>query len=338
MSRLPRLAAVATATLALTVLVSVPTSASEARWGSSRPSVGGEPTVSDPRVVAHFDFAQGQTAENIVLEPDGSAIVSFSNARQVARVDKQGTVTILATLPPVANPNTPVIGVAATTGVTRAHDGTIYVVYATGTSETGVWRIGPDGSGPEQIAELPTNGFPNAIDIDEECGTLYVADSVLGTVWSVPQDGGPRTAWATGTELQPLPAPDGLVGANGLKVHNGAVWVSNTDRQTLLRIPIRHDKTAGAIETRATGLSWIDDFDFTGRGDTVLAALIMDNQVALVRPDGTHKVVLTEQDGLDNPTAVAVGHKKVYVTSAAFFNPVNPDPNLLLARLSKGHK
>ncbi|MET9434743.1 hypothetical protein [Streptomyces sp. NPDC006551] len=334
MPRLPRLAAVATATAALTVLASGPTSA-------------GEPTVSDPRVVAHFDFTLGQTPESIALEPDGSANLSFAFARQVARVDKRGATRILATLPPVANPNTPVIGAAAAMGIARAHDGTLYVNYATGTSETGIWRIGPGGGAPVQIARLPADGFLNGLALDEECGMLYAADSVRGTVWRVPRDGGTPTAWATGTALQPLPAPAGFgVGANGVQVHDGAVWVSNTDRRTLLRIPVRPDKSAGPIKTRATGLDWIDDFAFTGRGDTVLAALIQDNEVALVRPDGTHEVVLTERDGLSNPTSVAVrdkhdGHgkdgkhdKTVYVPSASYFETVK-DPNLLLARLSQ---
>ncbi|MFD7320772.1 hypothetical protein ACFV9D_06720 [Streptomyces sp. NPDC059875] len=323
MPRLPRLAAAATAALALALLASAPTSA-------------GQPTVTDPRVVARFDFAAGQAPENIALSPDGSANVTFAFARQVARVDTKGATRILATLPAVANPNTPVIGVAATMGITRAHDGTLYVTYATGTSENGVWRIGPDGAAPVQIAELPADGFPNALALDEKCGTLYVADSVRGTVWSVPQEGGTPTAWSTGTALQPIAPPDGVgVGANGLKFHNDAVWVSNTDRQTLLRIPVRADKSAGPIETRATGLTWIDDFGFTGKGDTVLAALIMSDEVALVRPDGTHKIVLTGQDGLSNPTSVAVHDKTVYVTSASFFKEV-PNPNLLLATLNKG--
>ncbi|WP_329119618.1 SMP-30/gluconolactonase/LRE family protein [Streptomyces sp. NBC_01353] len=323
MPRLPRLVAVPTAAVALIVLTSGPTSA-------------GEPTVSDPRVIAHFDFAAGQAAENIALEPDGSADLTFAFSGQVARVDKQGTTRILATLPPVADPNTPAVGVAVASGIVRAHDGTLYVNYATGTSETGIWRIDPHGGAPVQIAELPVDGFPNGLALDEECSVLYAADSVRGTVWSVPREGGTPTAWATGTALQPLPAPDGFIGANGIKFHNGAVWVSNSDRQTLLRIPVRPDKSAGTVETRATGLATIDDFGFTGHDDTVLAALNVNNQVALVRPDGTHKVVLTRDDGLANPTSVAVRGKTVYVSSASFF-VTPPDPNLLLARLDRGH-
>lgn len=45
--------------------------------------------------------------------------------------------------------------------------------------------------------------------------------------------------------------------------------------------------------------------------------------------------MLTRADGLDNPTSVAVRAKTVSVNSAACFDPVDPHPNLLLARISK---
>ncbi|GHE57954.1 hypothetical protein [Streptomyces capitiformicae] len=324
MPRLPYLPGVAVATAALTVL-------------AAAPAPGGEPAVSRPRIVAHFDFAKGQTPENIALEPDGSADLTFASARQVAHVTKNGHTRIRATLPAEANPNTPVVGDDIVLGIVRAHDGTLYVTYATGTSKTGVWRIDPDGSRPRQIAQLPADGLPNAIGLDERWGVLYVADSVLGTVWRVPKEGGEPTAWATATELAPVPASAGGfgVGVNGLKVHHDAVWVSNTDRRSLLRIPVRPNGSPGPVQTKATGLTGIDDFAFTGHGDTVLASLIVSNEVALVRPNGSRSIVLTQKDGLSNPTSVAVRHGTVYVPSAAYFTM--KDPNLLLADLHQHH-
>ncbi len=320
MPRLPHLAGVAATAVAVGVLASAPAS-------------GGEPIVSQPRVVAHFDFAAGEAPENIALEPDGSADLTFAFARQVANVTRHGDIRERVTLPAVANPNTPIIHSAVVTGIARAHDGTLYVNYATGTSKTGIWRIVPDGSRPQQIAKLPTNGLPNGLALDEHRGVLYAADSVLGTVWRVPVSGGERTAWATGTALDPVPSESGF-GINGIKVHDSAVWVSNTDRRTLLRIPVRRNGSAGTIETRATGIDGIDDFAFVYRhADTVLAAVNATSQVVVVRPDGTHSVVLTEQDGLSNPTSVAVRDRTVYVPSASYF-ATEPDPNLLLARLS----
>ncbi|EST36054.1 hypothetical protein M878_03560 [Streptomyces roseochromogenus subsp. oscitans DS 12.976] len=298
---------------------------------AAAPAVGDEPLVTGARIVAHFDQAAGQTPENIALEPDGSADLTFAFARQVARVAPDGTTRIRATLPDVPHPATPLVHSALVTGIARAHDGTLYVGFATGTRRTGIWRLTP-GEEPEQIAELPPNGYPNGLALDENRGVLYATDSVRGTVWLVPQQGGPAMAWATGTALAPLPAPAPGFGVNGVKIHDDAVWVSNSDRGTLLRIPVRADGSAGPVETRARGLDGIDDFDFTGPGTTVLAALDSANALAVVRPDGSSSVVLSARDGLSNPTSVAVRGRTVYVPGAAYFR--QRDPNLLVAAVA----
>ena len=84
----------------------------------------------------------------------------------------------------------------------------------------------------------------------------------------------------------------------------------------------------------ASGLAGIDDFCFLGR-DSVLAALDAGNKVALVRPDGSHEIVLTSADGLENPSAVAVRGDTVLVANAAY--TTRHDPNLLIARLDFRH-
>ncbi|WP_225829698.1 hypothetical protein [Streptomyces sp. NK08204] len=319
MPRLPRLAGAAAAALALGVIVAAP-------------AAGQDQPVTAPHIVAHFDLAAGQTPENIALERDGSADLTLAFARQVARVTRDGHTRILATLPAEPNPNAPLVRRAAVTGIARAHDGTLYVNYVTGTSRTGIWRLGPDGGAPVQIARLPHDGFPNGLALDERQGVLYTADSALGTVWRVPLSGGTATPWCRAAALGPLPSPPAAgFGANGLKVHRGAVWVSNTDRGTLLRIPVGEDGSAGPVETRASGLAGIDDFGFPGHGSSVLVALDPDNQVVLVHSDGSSTVVLDRQDGLSNPTSVAVLGRTVYVPSAGYFT--RQDPNLLLARL-----
>jgi hypothetical protein len=127
-------------------------------------------------------------------------------------------------------------------------------------------------------------------------------------------------------------AHDGF-GANGLKVHDGAVWVSNIGAGTLLRIPIGRNGQAAPARTVASGLGPIDDFAFTGPGRTVLAATNQDSRVVLIGPDGTATTVLTAADGLSNPTAVAVRANTVYITDAAYFT--QDDPNLLTAHLER---
>jgi hypothetical protein len=305
------LASAVTAVLALTA--SVPATA------TSGPGV---------RFVAHLDIADGQRPENITLEPGGSAVVTFAYDRRIARISPRGNVHVLATLPqPPAGSTTPVLTQPFLGGVVRTDDGTLYFLYATGSADlTGVWRLRPGGA-PHRIAALPAAALPNGLALDREEHRLYIADSVLGTVWRVPVTGGTPTRWSSAPEL----AADGFLGANGIKTHDGAVWVSNLDKGTVVRIPVTRHGRAGRVETRAEDLANIDDFAFTGRGDTLLAAINADNEVALVRPDGTRSTVLTGTDGIENPTSLAVRGTTAYVASGAYFT--NNDPNLLTVRL-----
>ncbi|MET4926508.1 SMP-30/gluconolactonase/LRE family protein [Streptomyces sp. PSRA5] len=288
-------------------------------------------TVDHARIVAHFDLAKGRMPENIALSPGGTAYVTFAAARQIARVTPGGTTRILATLPEPADGgvHTPVLGFPLTTGIVRAHDGTLYFLYATGTDDlTGLWRLRPGGE-PRRIAALPATGLPNGLALDPRTRTLYVTDSVLGTIWRVPTSGGTPTAWSTAPEL----ASTGFLGANGLKIHRGAVWATNLDKGTLLRIPLLPGGRAGQVQTRATGLTGIDDFAFTGHGDRVLATLNGPGEVVLVPADGRrHTTVLSAADGLQNPTSVALHGDTVYVLSAAYTTA--EDPNLILAHLN----
>ncbi|HWE10749.1 MAG TPA: SMP-30/gluconolactonase/LRE family protein [Solirubrobacteraceae bacterium] len=278
--------------------------------------------LSDARVVAHFDITKLQQPENITLAPGGAADVTFNRARQVARVGANGSVSILATLP------APATGTATAAGIVRGKGGFLYVDYNAG-SQSGIWRIPPRGGTPVQVVATPGVKVLNGLAIDPSTDTLYATDSTTGTVWKVSLKTGTASLWARGPALE---ASNGSgISANGIKVHAGAVWVSNTDKGTLLRIPIGAHGAAGAVTTMAKGITSIDDFTFTGRGNAVLAAEDYANAVALVNPNGTHHIVLTSTDGISNPTSIAVRGSTAYVTSGAYFTRV--DPNLLVAKL-----
>ncbi|MFF4484021.1 hypothetical protein ACFY1A_44560 [Streptomyces sp. NPDC001520] len=290
------------------------------------------PPLSHPRIVAHFDRPAGQVAESVTVRPDGSADVGLILSRQVAHVALDGRVEVLATMPLPADGgvNTPGTGSASVTGIERTGDGTLYFLYSAGDERlTGLWKLRRGGK-PERVAALPASSFLNGLARDGRTGNFYLTDSTQGGVWQVGPHGGTAKLWAAGEDL----APTHFFGANGVKVHNGAVWVSNIDRGTILRIPLTDKGTAGPHQVMASGLDSVDDFAFTGRGDQLLAALNIPSELLLITPGKPDRTVLDESDGLENTTSVAVDGDAVYVASGAL--TTGGDANLLTAHL--GHR
>ncbi|MFD9705618.1 hypothetical protein [Lentzea sp. NPDC059081] len=284
--------------------------------------------LGDVRVLAHFDRAAGQAAESIALEPGGSVVVGMIPARQVVRVARNGTVHVLVTmpLPPGGGGTTPVVGTPVVTGVARAGDG-LYFLYSSGRGGlTGIWEVLRSG-GPRLVVPLPADTFPNALVVDGD--RFLVTDSTGGRIWQAPLRGGRASVWSA----DPALAPSGFFGANGLKVHDGAVWASNSDRGTLVRIPETRGGRSGPAEVRATGLEGVDDFDFTGRGDEVLAAVNQSSELVRVAADGTHETLLDAADGMQGTTAVVVRGSRAYVTNGA--NLTGDDPTLMVAELRR---
>ena len=278
----------------------------------------------DPRIVAHFDISSGQQPENISLAGNGSVDMTFSFAREVVRLAGDGRIRVLGTVPaPPPGTTVPLTGKPIVSGVLST-EGALYFLYSAGTPDlNGLWRLWPGGT-PRRIAALPADSVPNGLTLN--AGYFYATDSAKATVWRIPFTGGHAVAWYTGSVLATRP---GTFGANGIKTHDGAVWVTNLGEGTLIRIPLNGHTPA---RVAATGLGPVDDFTFTGTDDTILATVDPANQVELIRPDGTREVLLTSANGLQNPTAIAVRGATVYVTDAAYFT--GTDPNLLVARLT----
>ncbi|MGW1048757.1 hypothetical protein [Streptomyces sp. NPDC002521] len=295
--------------------------------GLAIPASAATPPLDDVRVVRHLDLAAGGQPENLTIEPDGSIDLTMSFSHQIDRLTPDGGLDVLATLPaPPDGTSAPLTGRAFVGGIVRLPDGTLYVLYSAGTDDlTGLWRIPPGGS-PSRVAAMPGTSVPNGLALHH--GFLYASDSALGAVWRIPLTGGAATVWQGSPDLAASP---GNFGANGLKIRDDAVWVTNMDRGTLLRIPIGCHGGPGAVRTVTTGLGTVDDFAFTGDDDDVLVTNNQGNEVELVRTDGSHTVVLTADDGLQNPTSLARRGDTVYIANAAYFTAT--DPNLLSARI-----
>lgn len=148
------------------------------------------------------------------------------------------------------------IGQGTIGGLNVTPAGDLYVAMAAGL-DRGVWRLDPDG----QIELLPGSDkifFANGLAFDDR-GTLYVTESVSllsvtpqgkpsgpGSIWRIPRRGQARL-WmrdevlrGTGAMNQPV-----WIGANGIAYRHHHLYVTNTEKSTVMRIPIQKDGTAG---------------------------------------------------------------------------------------------
>ena len=187
-------------------------------------------------------------------------------------------------------------------------------------ARSGIWRI-PPGGVPERIAAIP-GAFLNGLTIDPVTQTLYSCDSPTGTIWSAPASGGTATQWLVSQDLAPAQTGPGHLGVNGVEFHQGAVWASNTDKGTLLRIPVTDTGAPGRVQLAASGLTGIDDFKFlSSRSGIAFAALNSQDELAVVYPDGRSRVVLTAADGLSSPSDIFISGTRLYIADSGRLTP-----------------
>jgi sugar lactone lactonase YvrE len=109
-----------------------------------------------------------------------------------------------------------------------------------------------------------------------------------------------------------------MPGANGIKAHQGWVWVSVTDRDAILRIPVGPDGRAGLPEPIAERLR-ADDFAFAESGATYIATHVAQSVLRL-DADGTRTTIARPAAGAVGSTACAFGRapgdrQALYVTT-----------------------
>lgn len=276
--------------------------------------------------VVQFDPAASETPESIQLDRSGNMYISMALSGEIRKIAPDGTQSSLAFLPirPDVQPCNNSIGVPIMGSLALDHQGNVYVsVNSCNLPDLGIWKVTPTGQA-SLLAGLPANATPNGLAYHE--GWLYVSDSHLGLIWRIAANSQrPAEVWTADPLLTPVPLPL-TPGPNGLQVFDDEVYVAVSDRQHIVAIPILADGAAGPGRVHASNIA-IDDFAFDVEGN-LYGTTDPFNTVVRVAPDGTVKVLLTADDGLDGPTATAFGvgadKKNLYITNAAF--PFFPGP------------
>ena len=267
-------------------------------------------------------YPPGTTLENIVIAPSGELYVTAINSGTVYRVDPSGASQVFGQAP------------GTTLGISRDLDGAI--VAAGGSA---FYRFESNGT-PAVVTRIPGAQMLNGITLFS-ASTFLVADSLAATVWKVNLATGAAQAWSTDSLLGIPPGSTRMVGANGVKLFGGAVYVSNTSSSSVLRIPILPDGSAGPAEVYASNLQ-LDDFAFASDG-TLFGATQFGNSVVRLGPDGMLSTIATSSDGLLGDAALAFGrtasdNQDIYVVNngGAFANLPGGPQAASIVRLNAG--
>jgi sugar lactone lactonase YvrE len=276
--------------------------------------------------VVTFDVSVPELPEGLAFDKVGNAYVGLiAPASEIVRITPDGDRSTFATIDPGTSGGFGPLGLAVDA---RGH---VYAGVVTFDRTGGVVRVHRDGS----ITRIPGSGqiaFANGLAFDQR-GTLYVSDSIGGAVWRIPR-GGSATKWIedpllTGTGALGTGFP---VGANGIAVRHGSVIVANTERASLVRIPIRPDGSAGSpsVMIQDPALMGADGLALDARGGIYVAVIA---QSTIVKVSGGSIATLADAgDGINQASSIAFGtgsrdHRDMFGVNFGVFS-ATPTPTL----------
>ena len=238
-------------------------------FNTPAPTPAPAPYSSPTRDIYQFPEL-GTWVENLAVRANGQIIISRLDQPVVQQVDPftpgKEPVTIY-TFP----------GALGALGITEYAPDIFAVLtgnfsLATGTNPPGayaVWKVdmrrynGPGTATVTKITDIPIALLLNgATTLDFIKGTILLADSQSGTVIRVDTSQGTYTVVQKDPTMEGIPTARVTIGINGLRIRDGYLYFTNTNKNLLVRVPINPDGTArGAYETLVVNtVGTFDDF------------------------------------------------------------------------------
>lgn len=263
----------------------------------------------------------GTFVENIAIDGDG-AIFCTAHPGEVFCI-RDGVCEVFAKLPEAPN------------GIVFDAEGVMWIGSGGGFGDpipNNVWRVGPDGT-PEHWVEIAEAKFLNGMALHPD-GRVVVVDSFSGGIYAIDTAQRKWSVWYRSDALKPQPGVHGP-GANGIKFHDGAAYVSVTNKSQLLKLAMDDAGEISGVEVFAEALL-IDDFIIDAAGDFYVTTHPCDTVVHLAT-DGSRRTIAGAEQGVVGSTACAFGRgvgdeHGLYVTAdGGMINP--PSGGLQPAKL-----
>ncbi len=199
------------------------------------------PAVTDFPAVTSMTFS----IEGVAVDKIGNVYVSAANSGQIWKFSPDGFAELFADL-----------GASQQAGLAVDAKGDLYVAVSSSTNR-GVWCIDKKG-GITHIPGTEAIACPNGLAFDQR-GNLYVTESYSitkgaydkGGIWRI-VPGEDAKLWLrddllTGMGIV-LPFP---CGANGIAFYHGDLYVVNTDKGLIVRVPVMPDGDPGIVHVWA---------------------------------------------------------------------------------------
>lgn len=188
----------------------------------------------------------------------------------------------------------------------------------------GLWKVDfthGRPSYPELVASLPDAALPNgATTVPQNNHLVLLADSILNAVWRIDVKKGTVDKAVQLTPESASAAASGIIGINGIRIHDGYLWFTNSTATTnpvtgdpetsMYRIKVddkgvaAHDASAKKMLTLPS--AGMDDFTFgPGERNVKWIAGNKENEIFAATPDGKYAVVAGAPNSFEAATATA---------------------------------